>query len=383
MVARALQAALLGALVLASPGLAQDAPPPANPPANPPATGTPPAAPPAAPAGAPRHTSKATLGDATVVIEHGQPPWSDDRLGQMAQIPAGAVWRMGSEGISTFTLSGGPIFFGDELVQPGRYGINLVHAGDSLWHFILFEPKHEAEGVPQMMGDEPNKLIASKFTDKEAEAVPALTIDVVPEGEAGNCKLAWGPMRVTAPLTAITVTESELELNEYNAKARWYRRPVTADADATKPAIVGHIDLEIDGESCAMNVYLQLDGSNVVATMRNEERERWEREIAAGEQQMKIFDGLIQQFGAQAEAQIGPAKAGLRRRMAKNEVLLEDSTARPDNLKFTAAGEDATAGRLSCGLVKTRSGLNLEAVVGGKKALIRVDEAMFMLKSEG
>ena len=53
-------------------------------------------------------------------------------LGQMAQLAqAGQAWRLGSEGITTLEVKGGPIFFGEQLIQPKRYGFNLLATGDN------------------------------------------------------------------------------------------------------------------------------------------------------------------------------------------------------------------------------------------------------------
>jgi len=334
--------------------------------------------------GAPRHRSAAALGDSNVVIEHGQPTWNESRIGQIAQVPIGQVWRMGSEGMTTLSVSGAPIFFGEEFLRPGRYGFNLLHVADNAWSFVVFDPIHESQGTPQMMGDETNWQIPSKFVGDAAESVPELTIDVIADGESAVCELKWGPMRVTAPISAVQLATSEFELNGTIATATWYRRPLRPDADCTQPTIAGSIELEIEGEDCSMNIYLLQEGDHVVALFRNRERERWERENAGIEERVKQFEAAIQQFGAQAEAQIGPILQQMRRRKTKNEVLLEDSVGRPDNLRFTAPSEEAGGtARISCEFVKTRSTRNLEVVHGGRRALIRLDEDRFAVKASG
>jgi hypothetical protein len=389
MLARLFRDATFGVLACSMLASAQDTPPatpPAPAPTNPP-QGAPPATPPAAqqqaPQGAPRQTSTVKVGAASITVEHGQPPWSDDRIGQMAQLPVGQVWRMGSEGMTTIVVAGGPVFFGEELIEPGRYGFNLVHAGENAWNFIVFEPIHEATNPLQMMGDEPNHLIVSKFVGDAKESAPALTIDFTGSGDTATCELKWGPMRVTAPLTGIVVTRSDLELNGNPATASWFSRPLAADLDPSKPVIAGTIDLEIEEEPCSMNVYVMVDGGNLVTLFRNQERERWEKENAAMDDQEKRLNALIQQFGAQAEGQINPILQQMRRKRAKNEVYLEDSVTRPDNLKFSAPAEEATPGKVSCDVFKTRSGRSLEIIFGGKKAVIRIDDSQFALKPAG
>ncbi len=321
------------------------------------------------------------LGNSKLVVEHGQPPWSDERLAQMAQgIAPGAAWRMGSEGMTTLKVIASPIFFGNQMIKPGRYGLNLLRAGENDWNFILFEPKHEAEGAVQIGPDEPPTQIVAKYSSDAAEKVAALTVDLVKEGEGANCVLAWGPLRVTAPMSAVEVTTIDLDLNGNEAKSSWYCRPLAADTDLTKPTIAGTLDVEIDDEECSMNIYFMQEGGNLVALLRNKEREAAEIENAGLEQVLKQFEAAIQQFGAQAEAQVGPARQQTRRRMMRNELTLEESTTRPDNLKFSAAAEDAAPGKLSCELFQTRGSVNIEVVFGGKKAVIRVDESAFALK---
>src|SRR5438552_2187677 len=93
---RSIRVATVGLLTLCSVAAAQQNPPPPAPPATPTPTPTPPAAPPQAapPAAAPqtpqadpeaRHTTKIELGDAKVTLDHGAPPWNDQRLADMAQ----------------------------------------------------------------------------------------------------------------------------------------------------------------------------------------------------------------------------------------------------------------------------------------------------------
>src|SRR5882672_8105630 len=102
MLIRSLRAGVPAFLVLAAVAQAQDAPP--------------------------RHTSTDQFDAATVTIEHGQPAWTEDRLGAMQQIAPGIPWRMGSENLTTIVVKGGPILFGNQIVQPARYGVNLARA---------------------------------------------------------------------------------------------------------------------------------------------------------------------------------------------------------------------------------------------------------------
>jgi hypothetical protein len=332
--------------------------------------------------GAPRHQAKVVLGEASVHVEHGQPPWSDERLGQIGMVPVGQPWRMGSEGLTTFTVHDAPVFFGTQLVEPGRYGFNLLHAGENLWNFVIFEPKNVAISPFQMVGDEKNQQILTSFTSDAAEVVDALTIDLAGEGEAGSCTLRWGPLRVSAPLTAVAVSRNELEINGHEATASWWARPLPEGTDPTAAAIVGRIELEIDGESCSMNVYALHEGGNLVALLRNVEREGWQNENAAIETGLRQLETVIQQY-PQAEAQVGPMAQALRRRFDKNEILLEMTAERPDNLRFAAEASEAPAGRVRCDLIPARSGLRLEITFAGLRALIRVDETAFELKASG
>ncbi len=387
MSARLTQSALcLATLVLAATAHAQQPATPA--PATPPATGAPAASAPtqdAAPKGPTRHTSTTKVGEATLTVEHGQPEWSDDRLGQMAQIAqAGQPWRMGAgtgpAEISTITVKGAPIFFGDQLIQPGRYGFNLIATGENAWSFIVYEPLH-ADQAPTMIGDEPAHQVAARFVGDAPEIVPLMTIDLAGGGETATCTLAWGPLRLSAGCAAVAVTHADLQLNGNDAKSTWYQRSLAADSDLTKPMIVGTIDLEIEGDDCSMNVYLMQQGSEIVALLRNREREEAEQSNAATELALKQFEAIVQQFGAQAEAQVGPLRTRAQRQLVKNEIVLEDSVNRPDNLRLTGTSEDAKGNKLACEIFQTRGSLNFEVCVGTKKALLRVDESAFALKA--
>jgi hypothetical protein len=333
---------------------------------------------------APRHTSTATFGKTTVTVEHGQPPWSEDRLGQIAQIPPGQPWRMGSELLTTIEIKGGPIFFGDKLITPARYGFNLVRVGEKDWMFVAFEPLHESpQGPFTMVGDEPSNLVPSKFVADAEPSVAAMTIDVTGNEAGGKCELSWGPMRVSAPITPIAVTTAPLTINSNEAEASWYSRPLLPDADLTKPMIAGKIALELDGDDCSMNVYVMMLGDEIVTLFRNAEREKWETENAQIDGRQKQLEAAIQQFGAQAEAQIAPLISDLKHRQAVNEVYLEDSVDRPDNLKFTEKALDGKGAGLRCDLLKVRGGLRLEVTLGAKTAVVAVDESQFVKKASG
>jgi hypothetical protein len=358
MFVRSLRAGLPAVLLLASVAQAQDAPP--------------------------RHTSTATFGKTTVTVEHGQPPWSEDRLGQIANIPPGQPWRMGSELLTTIEIKGGPIFFGDKLITPARYGFNLVRTGEKDWMFVTFEPLHESpQGPYQMVGDEPSSLIPTRFAADAEPSVAALTIDVTGGEAAGKCELSWGPMRVSAPITPITVTTAPVTINSNEAEASWYARPLQSDTDLTKPMIAGKIALDLDGDDCSMNVYVMMQGEEIVALFRNAEREKWETENSQIDGRQKQLEAAIQQFGAQAEAQLSPIISDLKHRQAVNEVYLEDSVDRPDNLKFSEKALEGKGTGLRCDLLKVRGGLRIEVTLGAKTAVVAVDEEQFVKKASG
>jgi hypothetical protein len=330
--------------------------------------------------GAPRHTASATFGTATLTVEHGQPAWNDQRLGQLAQLAqqGGGAWRMGSEGLTTLVVKGGPVFFGDELVQPGRYGFNLLPTGENQFSFVVFDPKNEATS-PQMLGDEANQLVPAQFTGDAPESAAAMTIDLAATGETGTCTLAWGPLRLVAPLAAAGMTVAEIELNGNPAKTTWYRRALTEGADGSRPMIAGKIDFEIDGQDCSLNVYTMIEGEQLVAVMRNRERETAEAQNRTLEEGMKRFDALVQQFGPQAEAQIGGLRKQAQRQQIKNELLLEETAHCPDNLRFSTPWEPGRPGVLHCEVFQTRRSINLEVALCGRHGVIRIDESLFAL----
>jgi hypothetical protein len=332
----------------------------------------------------PRHTSTAKFGNTTVTVEHGQPPWSEDRLGQIAQIPPGTPWRMGAELLTTIEIKGGPIFFGDKLIPPARYGFNLMRTGEKDWSFVTFDPLHESpQGPFTLVGDEPATLIPSKFVGDAAESAAALTLDVTSGDAGGKCELAWGPMRISAQITPVTITTSAVTINSNDAEASWYSRPLPPDADLTKPMIAGKVALELDGDDCSMNVYVMMQGDQIVTLFRNAEREQWETENSQIDGRQKQLEAAIAQFGAQAEAQIAPLITDLKRKQARNEVMLEESVDRPDNLKFSEKASDGKGTGLRCEMLKVRGSVRLEVTLGAKTAIITVDESQFVKKAAG
>ncbi len=358
MLIRSLRAAVPAVLALSAVAQAQDAPP--------------------------RHTSTEQFDAATITIEHGQPAWTEERLGAMQQIAPGLPWRMGSENLTTMVIKGGAVLFGNQIVQPARYGVNLARAGANDWAFVLFDPIHEQDqNYFTMRGDEKNQIVPTSFVADAQPSVPALTVDVTGDKHCGKCELQWGPMRVSAPITPITLRTAGVSINDADTETTWYSYPLAANADLSKPMIAGKIGLTLDDEDCTMNVYVSLQGEQIVADLRNVERETWEQENAKIADQQKLLDAAIQQFGQQAEAQIAPLITALKRKNARNEVMLEETAGRPDNLKFTDKAYDGTGTGLKCELVKTRSGLKLEITLGNKTSVVALDESKFTLKTSG
>ena len=333
---------------------------------------------------APRHTSTDKFDAATITVEHGQPPWSEERLGTIQQLLFGFLWRMGSEGLTTLEIKGAPVLFGNQVVQPARYGVNLARAGANDWNFILFEPIHEADPTGfQMRGDEKNTVIATKFVADAQPSVEALTIEVKSDQHCGKCELQWGPLRVSAPITPITIHGANVSINSNETETTWYSYPLPADADLAKPMIAGRIGLQVDDEDCTMTVYVSMQGDQIVAELRNVEREQWEAENAKMVDLQKLLDAAIQQFGQQAEAQIAPQITAIKRKTARNEVMLEESVNRPDNVKFSDKAYDGTGSGMKCDLVKTRSGLKLEISLGNKTGVLAIDESKLAPKASG
>jgi hypothetical protein len=67
----------------------------------------------------------------------------------------------------------------------------------------------------------------------------------------------------------------------------------------------------------------------------------------------------------------------------RNEVMLEESAGRPDNLKFSDKAYDGTGSGMKCDLVKTRSGLKLEITLGNKTGVLAIDESKFVPRASG
>jgi hypothetical protein len=334
----------------------------------------------------PRHESKATLGDVTVTVEHGQPPWSEDRIGAIGQIPPGFPWRMGSENLTTIKIDGGPIFFGDKLVRPGRYGFNLTRVGTQDWAYTVFEPTHESDpNYFTLRGDEPSQQqIPAKFQSDATPSAEALTIDVTGDAKGGSCVLAWGPLRVSAPIIPVRITTSAININGYDTITSWYTRPLAEGVDLTQPILAGNIPLKFDeSEDCSMNVYVMLKDDQLCAELRNVEREQWERDNALMGDRRKQLQAALDQFGAQAEGQIRPLLKDLDLREARNEVNLEMSTRRPDKIEIHEKAYDGSGAGLRAELVKSRGGLRLDISLGAKTAVLSLDESLFALKADG
>src|SRR5262249_48990690 len=149
--------------------------------------------------------------------------------------------------------------------------------------------------------------------------------------------------------------KGEFELNGASVEATWFERTLAGNDDPTKPQIAGRLAMEIDGEDCGMNVYVQQQGDKLIAVFRNREREQWERESAQLGETIKRFENILQQGPPpQVEAQLRDIMTAAKRTITRNEVQLEDSVNLPDNLKFEASCTDATGHELKVDTARTR-----------------------------
>lgn len=157
-----------------------------------------------------RGAASATIGDAMVEIDYGQPELKGRDLDElMKELPADRIWRAGVNQVSTFT-TGVDLLVGGTKVPAGRYSVYVYAGEDGTWSFILNEDQGVPLGqiwdqAPDDMKNEPwphlgdyteaikDQEVVRAPMEKVAGAEPAdvFTMSFVERGEGADLTLVW------------------------------------------------------------------------------------------------------------------------------------------------------------------------------------------------
>lgn len=134
-----------------------------------------------------RGFSKVTIAGKNISVEHGRPSTSGAGYKQMSTVKDGFVWRLGSNEVTTLKTDVA-LKFGDNKLEPGRYGLFAKRAGMG-WRLVVSKKN---EGHP--MGHKPEEdLFEVGLDTTEAPAeTELLTISLGQKDGKGTLSILWG-----------------------------------------------------------------------------------------------------------------------------------------------------------------------------------------------
>ena len=165
---------------------------------------------------APREFAEVSFGAIKVSIEHGCPPWSEQRLAQMKQqVPVGALWRMGADDHTTILVSGGAIRLGDLVIDDGGFGLNARRTGEREWSFVTYDGGEATTESQDNTWETP-----ATFTERQDPAPERLAFTIADEKSAKTLSVRFGPMVLSAPIVPVEARDAELAIGGETANTR-------------------------------------------------------------------------------------------------------------------------------------------------------------------
>lgn len=327
---------------------------------------------------APRGSAKEKFGSATLTIEHGAPPWSDARKGQLdSGVAIGGVWRLGADTRTTFVVEGGDVAIGDQLIESGGYGLNLRRVGPKEWAFVVYD------GADTNVASDDNEWqVAATTTEKSDAPPPGLTIAFADAAGGGKqLVVRFGPMEVAAPVAAIEASDADLAIAGEQGSARWLAR-AAKDAPAAgswmRTGRVANFYVgDLDG---SFEVELALNGDAAKVRFTNRDKAKVAAKLAALEaaaataKQRAASGGRFVQAAERAEAAVKAKRDEL-----EALALAPDPVEVP--VKLTAA--KTKSGKLGAKVVRRNDGLFVVVDADGKAGEAKLDEKAIVPKAGG
>ncbi len=329
---------------------------------------------------APRKDPKITIGPLAVSIEHGAPPWNDDRLNQLKdQLPVGAPWRMGAEGPTTIKLEGSDTMLGGKLVQPGTYLFNCKRVTDNDWVFLIAPRLGSTDDEIQISLDHRPREFPATIDFNGTPVIDSVTFEFPKEGFTTFIEMQFGPVRLRTTVAPVTEVSSEEQFNGAEASITWYQYPVDP-ARMSKAAFAAEIEMEIDNSDASLRLYIAAADGQITATFRNVEVEDYENLKADAQSTMKLIEQVASLQGGNAD-QV-PRYKVMRRQITKADMMIDDLKSMPDRLNFSAAATSAAEPVPALNAKFLRAGRRcvLNVRVGNLVADIPIDESAFTPK---
>lgn len=134
-------------------------------------------------------------------VDYGRPVWREEYLQQIDSIPAGQRLRLGKDFWTTLETNV-PLTIGGVRLEPDQYYLASERTADG-FAIVAYEAaplrrRRVASFQPPAEGGHVIPLTLSQDEDLEEE----LSIEFVVENRTGKItlELAWGPLRLTAPV---------------------------------------------------------------------------------------------------------------------------------------------------------------------------------------
>ncbi len=212
------------------------------------------------------------LGAATLVLDHGVPPYGKHGLDEL---PPGKTWRLGSNEATTLHTDF-LILAGEALIAPGQYRAQ-IHRGESGGFALQLDYARWALGEPA----EGNKASRIAATPGEGDPVEKLAIEWRPdergEGERGGqpvtMRVRFGPHVVDAPLELFPPAACSAKLGSWSLAG--YPLPADVVVERLKQdhaTVVATLrpKSKVSGRKSPpfFNVVLRKEGGKVVPALR-------------------------------------------------------------------------------------------------------------------
>jgi hypothetical protein len=325
---------------------------------------------------APRESADVAFGATKVSVEHGCPPWNEQRRTQMErQVPIGGLWRMGADDHTTILVSGGAVRLGDLVVDEGGFGLNARRTGEREWSFLLYDGG-EATASPEDATSE----TPAAFTERQDPAPERLAIEFIDEKGAKLLQVRFGPMVLSAPIVPIEAREAELELGGEKPSVRWFtataagapRNGAWVRAGTTTSLFVGDVN-------CGLDVDLKLDAGGAAVRFRNRARAKIADRIAALEAQVARLKQDPKGGGHERETK------WLQEQLTKLADDLKEvgPAPQPFEVAVPLAAAKSPSGKFGAELVRKGGKLELIVKANDKEGSVAVDEAKLLPAKEG
>lgn len=136
-------------------------------------------------------------------VDHGAPPWNDERDAAVAAMPVGGRWRLGQDWPTTLEINA-PITLGGKRLAAGSWHLTLAKAKGGRWNLIVSDAR--ADFAAKIDGFAPEQVRTVLEVPLRAARAPspagALSVEFAREGNQAQLAITFGELRLDVPLGA-------------------------------------------------------------------------------------------------------------------------------------------------------------------------------------